>query len=381
MNPIVIVGAGLAGYTVAREIRKLDKWLPIMVVAADAGDFYSKPMLSNALTAGKSVEELVIKSADQMRTDLDCEVLTESEVTAISPTEHTLTVGARNFRYSSLVLALGADPIQLVLNGNPAPKNLPVNDLADYRSFRHRILGKERITILGAGLIGCEFANDLCNGGYQVNVIDFCDGPIRRFLPLECSKALQAALAGVGVQWHLGSGVDRISEAAGSVRVLLKNGTEVASDALLSAVGLRPRTGLARAAGIEVGQGIITDRYLRTSAPDVYALGDCAEISGLIMPFVLPIMHAARALAATLAGLETQVNYPPMPIVVKTPACSVVVAPAPPAVVGNWHISGNGAEVRAVCRDTEGIIRGFALVGGAVTEKNAIVKQMPMLLS
>ncbi len=381
MNPIIIIGAGLAGYTVAREIRKLDKQLPLMVIAADTGNFYSKPMLSNAFMSNKSAEDLVIKSADRMRADLDCEILTESQVTAISATAHTVSIGARKFSYSKLVLALGADPIQLMLNGKPAPNNISVNDLADYSHFRRRILGKKTITILGAGLIGCEFANDLCNGGYEVNVVDFCDTPIRRFLPPECGKALQTALAGIGVTWRLGAGIDSISETGTGARVLLKNGIEVSADAVLSAVGLRPRVGLAGSAGIQVGQGIMTDRYLRTSASDVYALGDCAEINGLVMPFVLPIMQAARALAATLAGSKTQVKYPPMPIVVKTPGCPVVVAPPPPAMVGNWRVTGEGADLKAIFQDVDGAIQGFALVGKTVAEKNEMIKQMPMLLS
>ena len=98
-------------------------------------------------------------------------------------------------------------------------------------------------------------------------------------------------------------------------------------DAVLSSVGLRPRTGLAERAGIAVKRGIVVDRYLATNAPDVYALGDCAEVEGLVLPFVMPIMHAARALAKTLCGEPTRLTYPAMPIVVKTTAYPVVVAP------------------------------------------------------
>ncbi|MGO4326401.1 FAD-dependent oxidoreductase [Cupriavidus sp. 2TAF22] len=148
----------------------------------------------------------------------------------------------------------------------------------------------------------------------------------------------------------------------------------------MSAIGLAPRTALARAAGIDTGQGIRTDACCRTSAPDVYALGDCAEIEGKVQPYVLPITHAARALARTLCGEPTPVVFPVMPVSVKTPAVPAVVA-APPPGSGDWLVEQAAGPVdeslRALCTDAaSGQLVGFSLLGSAVQERAALTRRM-----
>jgi len=152
------------------------------------------------------------------------------------------------------------------------------------------------------------------------------------------------------------------------------------TDAVLSAIGLRPRIDLARRAGLTVNRGIVTDRFLGTSAADVYALGDCAEVEGQVLPFVAPIMHAARALACTLTGTPTAVVYPAMPVVVKTPAMPVVVAP-PASAEGAWEleIAEDGVDARFV--NSAGALAGFALVGTSTNRKQALARQLPPMLA
>ena len=129
-----------------------------------------------------------------------------------------------------------------------------------------------------------------------------------------------------------------------------------------------------------MNRGIVTDEFLKTSAMDVYALGDCAEVAGHNLPFVMPIMQAARALAKTLSGAPTAVLYPAMPVLVKTPACPTVVCPPPPGVEGTWQETVNADGVRALFHDHAGKLRGFALVGAAVKDKQTLAKDIPPLL-
>ena len=142
MNPIVIVGSGLAGYNVARELRKLDKEAPLTLISADSAHFYSKPMLSSALGSGKAPEAIAMNTAEQMATQLNATVRAHVHVTAIEPAQHAVHLYQETLRYSKLVLALGADQIRLTIGGNAAERVMTVNDLTDYTQFRAAIAGK-----------------------------------------------------------------------------------------------------------------------------------------------------------------------------------------------------------------------------------------------
>lgn len=380
MDPIVIIGSGLAGYSLARELRRLDPASPLTILSRDEASFYSKPMLSNALASGKAAAQLAGASARQMAAQLKAQVIPGIEVEAVDTANHRVHAGGTALRYAKLVLALGADPIALPLAGDAAQAVLRVNDLADYARFRAAIEGKKTLALLGAGLIGCEFANDLVAAGYRVHLIDPAPLPLGRLLPEALAQQLQRALAATGVVWHLGTTARAVARSAAQLRVDLADGTTLDVDAVLSAVGLRPRTQLAQRAGLQVKRGIVTDRLLQTSAADVYALGDCAEIDGQTLPYVLPLMQAARALAQSLTGTPTAVAYPAMPVVVKTPALPLIVCP-PQALPGSWTYAehANGTEARF--EDAGGKLLGFALSGAAIARKQALTKRVPPVFS
>ncbi len=160
----------------------------------------------------------------------------------------------------------------------------------------------------------------------------------------------------------------------------LANGNSIESDVVLSAVGLQPRTQLAAAAGISVNRGIIVNRFLQTQLNDIYALGDCAEVEGKVLPFVMPISHAARALAATLAGNPTPVHYPAMPVIVKTSSCPAVVSPPDFGIKGAWNVEADENGVKALYEDDAGNLIGYALLGEATKERNNLTARLPAVL-
>jgi rubredoxin-NAD+ reductase len=376
MKPIIIVGSGLAGYTVLKEFRKRDTSTPVTLVSADDGAFYSKPNLSNALSAGRSAAALASASAEKMAADLNATVLPGTRVTAIDTTARRLHLDNGELEYGKLVLALGADPIPHGLAGGGAADVLAVNDLADYAAFRNAIEGKKRVTVLGGGLIGCEFANDLAHAGFAVDVVHLGAWPLERLLPIEAGQRLADSLTALGVTWHFGRVGKSVERAANGYRVELDNGDVLDADVVLSAIGLRPRTQLAQAAGIPVGRGIQTDALLETGAADVYAMGDCAEVAGLNLPYVQPLMVQARALAATLAGQPTAVAYPAMPVMVKTPAHPVAVLPPKVGATGGWQVECSDTGVCALHVDEAGRLQGFALTGSETGRRNALVKDL-----
>ena len=380
MEPIVIIGSGLAGYTLARELRKLDKTTPLVIISADDGRAYSKPMLSNALAQGKSADQIASALAPAVAAQLDAEVLTHSRVEQIDPAARTVRVAQRVIAYSKLVLALGADPVRPQLAGDAADQVLSVNDLLDYARFREQIANGKRVTILGGGLIGCEFANDLSLAGYQVDIVHPALHPLDRLLPEAAAQDLQRGLAGAGVIWHLGHTAVAVNQTAAGYVVTLDDGALLEADAVLAAIGLRPRVTLAQTAGMRVARGIQVNRLLETSVADVYALGDCAEVAGHVLPYVMPLMAQARALAATLAGTPTEVVYPAMPVTVKTPACPVAVATVAEGLAGNWQVACGEEGVCALYQDEGQGLLGFALTGKQAGQRQALTRQLPALM-
>ena len=381
MHPIIIIGSGLAGYNTAKELRKLDTEVPLVIIAADSSPFYSKPMLSNAIASKKTPAAIALNTPAQMAEQLKGSVRANTRIDAIDTAAHTLKIGDETLHYSKLVLALGADQIRLPINGSGAADIQTVNDLDDYARFRNALEGKKRVAIIGAGLIGCEFANDLAAGGYAVDIIDIAQQALGRLLPPEGGAMLKHKLAALGVQWHLGTSVQSVDSDNGAYTLTLANGATLQADLVLSAVGLKPRTALAAAAGIKVNRGIVADRNLATSTPDVYTLGDCAEIEGLVMPYVMPIMHASRALAQTLAGKPTAVSFPAMPVMVKTPACPTIVAPPAVGATGSWQVEATADGVKSLFNSAEGKLLGFALNGTATAERAKLAPQLPAVLA
>ncbi|MBU3640722.1 NAD(P)/FAD-dependent oxidoreductase [Polynucleobacter sp. Fuers-14] len=380
-SAIVIIGSGLAGYTVIREIRKLDKAVPITLVTREPGYFYSKPMLSTALASKKEAAQLISTPADGMATQLEMTVLGECDVISIKPSAQTILTSKGEVPYGKLVMALGADQIRLPLQGSAANEVITVNDLEDYARFRNAINGKKKVAILGAGLIGCEFANDLVLGGYEVDVIDLSPQALGRLLPEAAALELQEKLSAAGVHWHLSTTVQAIDRHGDALQVTLANGNTISCDVFLSAVGLKPRIELAKESGMNTGAGIQVNRELETNIKNIFAIGDCAEVDGLVLPYVMPIMQAARALAPTLIGQTTALTYPAMPVMVKTPALATIVSPPAKGAEGKWTTTPIEGGMESRFESADGKLLGFILMGTATAQRGALTKELPAILA
>lgn len=381
-HPIVIIGSGMAGYNVAREFRKLNTTAELIIIADDDAEFYSKPMLSNALVKNKTAEDLVVANAEKMANDLNATILKQTRIDRVDPVNQIVTTtDNKSINYSQLVLALGASTIKLAISGNAADKILTVNDLSAYADFRKAIADKKKVAIIGAGLIGCEFANDLVLSDYDVSVIGLNELPLDRLLPDEAGEYLKTALAEQGINWYLGSKIKQINFSESVFKIDFDNETRLEVDVVLSAVGLKPNIQIAKDAGIDINKGIVVNQFLETNYKNIFALGDCAEVSGLFLPYVMPLMNCARTLAKTLNGETTAVTYPAMPVLVKTPSCPVVVASPASDIEGEWIINKDEHGVNAQYFDKEKKLQGFALVGKAVEEKQSLTKELPAVLN
>lgn len=381
-DPIIVVGAGLAGYGVLRELRKLDPQASLTLVAADTADFYSKPMLSTALAKGKSAAQLISTPAANMAEQQRSTLHANTRVERIDAQTRTLHTSSGELRYSKLVLALGGQPIRLPLSGDAAHEVISINDLHDYTRFRERLDGKRHVGIIGAGLIGCEFANDLCASGYRVSVVDPLATPLASLIPAQVGEPLQAALAGQGVEWHLGVAVEAVWFREGGYELQVGNGQCLLVDVVISAVGLRPRTDLAEQAGLAVGRGIRVDAHGKTSDPHIHAIGDCAEYPVGVCLYITPIMATARAIAASLLDQPTPIRFPPLSVIVKTSAYPLALLRPSEGLAGQWlEAERDASGIKMLYRDAQGMLAGYVLSGSKSSQRADLDRQVGCLLT
>ncbi len=374
--PLIILGTGMAGYGLARMLRTRDRERPLLMITRDGGEAYAKPMLSKALSDGKRPEDLVNATVEEQARSLRAHILPHTEVVALHPHRHELELDdGRVLQYSQLVLANGARPIRIPVQGAAASDILQVNWLDDYRIWRNRLQGKQRVLILGPGLIGMEFASDLLKGGFQPVVVGPDATPLGRLVPEEVGRFLHRRYQDAGIDLRLGTVVDRLDHRpGGGYRARLANGETIEADIVLMAVGLAPEVELAKAAGLAVDRGVLVNEHLQTSDKDIYALGDVAQYPQGWMPYVAPITAGARALAATLSGQRTPMQLGPTPIQVKTGVFPLWLVPPPAGSRGSWKVQGNGNRLEARFEGDAGL-QGWVLGGEAVDQRMAWLKE------
>ena len=426
----------MAGYTLARELRKLTTSLPIVMVCQDSGDSYAKPTLSNAYAQNKLADSIANASAAKMAETLNLTLLNFHQVTDINADEQVIVVRSlvneasqTTLAYRDLVLATGAHSRLLPNLAVNHQTIFAVNHLDEYKSFRQRLntlksqkSAPVKVAIIGAGLIGCEFANDLIgqNTGNQtaditVAVFDKAALPLAQQLPSEAGIMLQDALTQSGVAFYLGTDITSITtniDTSDNATVTIsfdkdKQSQTFEADIVLIAIGLVANTDLAASANIAIAssqhinptithlprtvqQGIKVDAYLATSAKHIYAIGDCANVMGSYMPYVMPLMNQAKALAKTLADpnmAPTKVAYPAMPVAIKTPSLPLVVLPVSGQYSDDqldWQTTPttDGMVMTAHPKDDSNSILGFVLAGKeAAKQRLTLTKQVADWLS
>jgi rubredoxin-NAD+ reductase len=380
-GPIVIVGSGYAGYNLAEAVRKLDAKVDIVVLTQDDGMHYSKPTLSTGLQMQQSADGLVVELPLDRANRLNIRIITHCQVERIDIQAQCLYTNIGQQAYAQLVLAQGAQAISLPIAGNASGDIISVNDLQDYRRYRQLLQGQKNVLLIGNGLIGCEFANDLALVDKHVSLVGLTAWPMDRLLPQEIGRRLQSKLADIGVDWWLENTVASIdyidaANADTGYQVTLSSGDLLQVDVLVSAVGLQARTKLAINAGIACGVGIKTDARLMTNVNHIYALGDCVETNGQLQPFIAPIHWGIQALSQTLTGIPTAVSYPHMTVVVKTPACPITLLAPPAFKSGQWQLSGDEEGMVARFEDKAGQLQGFVLQGEQVGQRNALLNEL-----
>lgn len=361
---IVVVGSGLAGFGVLRELRRLSPEAKLTMVTLEDGHFYSKPALSTAFAKGKTSETLVTSNAEKMITQLKLDARIGREAESIDRASKALCTTGGPIPYDRLVLAMGATSFRPEIEGDAAHRSITINQLDHYAYFREQLPEEARVLIMGSGLVGTEFANDLITSNYRVAVVDMLPLPLAQLVPPPVGESVRDALASEGVEWHLGRKVVAINYKGDNTGYVatLDDGSNIEADLVLSAVGLRPNVALAQEAGIDVGIGIKVNQYGQTSDPDIYAIGDCAEYQHGLSAYVTPIMAAARGIAPSALGTPTEIRFPPLAVQVKTTLLPINLLPPARGCVGEWHRTENDADgEKHLFIDDSGIVRGYVL--------------------
>lgn len=196
---------------------------------------------------------------------------------------------------------------------------LTLNSQHEYGAAQSQLRDASRVLIVGGGLIGCELAMDFCRAGKAVTVVDNAASVLAALMPPEVSSRLQHRLTGMGVHLMLKTQLEGLEHTADGIRVSLDRQRAITVDAVVAAAGLRPETSLARHAGLQINRGVVVNSQLQTSDPAIYALGDCAEINGTVLPFLQPILLSAMCLSKNLLAQAGELKLPPMLVKVKTP--------------------------------------------------------------
>lgn len=361
---IVIIGAGMAGWAAAEAIRRADPNRPVVLITADAGHHYPKPRLSSAAGEGLAPDEIILRKGTEHAARHGVELFPQTRALRIDRARQRIITPRGGVPYYQLVLAMGARQRKLP---HPSSANVPiytVNSLEDYRTVRSRVDGGEAsILIIGGGLIGSEFANDLTVAGHQVTLVERADHLLSALLPAEAASELEARFAGSGVRVHTRTGVESLrNQPDGSLIATLKTGETWQGDLVISALGLQPNIDLASKAGLETNQGLVVNDQLRTSDERIFALGDCVEHRGAIRPYVRALRRQADVIGATLGGDAAAYDGNPDTIIIKTTLHPVAVYPPPNP--GEWISAQNGRWDHYF----EGRLTGFALTGPAVAE-------------
>ena len=384
---IIILGSGLAGYTLAKTLRQQKNDASIAIITSDDGRFYSKPLLSTGFAKNKSADELATKTAHMMADELNISVFNHTFVEQIDRENKALVIKDEDFPMNyqqALVLATGAAPIQIPLPEAIKDRTFAINDLDDYQTFRDNLAKSSnkppRVAIIGSGLVGTEYANDLTLSGAKVSVISLDQSPLQLLLPSELGQNVQTALSEKGVDWHFNTTIDTASADEQNINLTLKDGSTIECDIVLSAVGLAPRDKLAADANLETNRGIVVNEYLQTNDPHIYALGDCARINGVNLMYVAILTLGAKALTKTLNGEKTALTMPASPVIVKTPSCPVVASPPQKDAQGSWTIEGEAPDMKACFYDKDMNLLGFGLTGKKVMERMKLAKQLPAIL-
>jgi nitrite reductase (NADH) large subunit len=306
-EPLVVIGNGMAATRFVEELgkRALGRYA-VAVIGEEPRLAYNRVLLSALLAEEVAFADIELKPAQWWR-DRGVTLRYGMRASAIDPTARMVTLAdGTRLAFSKLVLATGSQPIKLTVPGMDLPGVFTFRDIDDVDTIA--AVRGARVVVIGGGLLGLEAAYGLAKARAQVTVLHLMDRLMERQLDLRAAAMLNRAVEAKGITVRLAAQTARIIGQSRVEGVELTDGSVIAADAVVVAVGIRPNVELARTAGITVNRGIVVDDRLETSTPGIYAIGECAEHRGSCYGLVEPGYEQAQVLARRLAGAGA--SYP-----------------------------------------------------------------------
>jgi 3-phenylpropionate/trans-cinnamate dioxygenase ferredoxin reductase subunit len=294
---MVIVGAGLAGAKAAESLRANGFAGRLVLVGAEQHRPYERPQLSKKYLLGEAtLDTLYVHPADYYDAH-GVELVLDETVTGLDVENHRVLFRDREaIGYTRALLATGSAPRRLAVPGADLPGVLVLRTMEDASVLRDALTTSARVVVVGAGWIGCEVASAARTLGAEVAIVAPEELPLVRVLGPELGAVYRDVHREHGVDLRLGTGLEAIVGIERAEGVMTSAGEVVHGDVVVLGVGAAPRDELAREAGLVVGDGVVVDEFLRTSAPDVFAAGDIASAWNTAVGARLRVEHWANAI-------------------------------------------------------------------------------------
>lgn len=306
-EPVVIVGASLAGIRTAAALRRAKFDGPVTIVGAEPHLPYDRPPLSKQLLLGQWEPERLALTNPEELTKIDVTVRTGSRATGVDTARKRLLIGREELPYGNLVIATGTTP--RTLPGTPALKGIhTLRTLDDALAIRAAMEAGARVAVVGAGFIGAEVAAAARIRGLEATMIEALSQPLERALGPEIGAVAARLHREHGVQLHLGASVEGFEGSSSVEGVRLGGGTVVPADLVVVGIGVRPETAWLEGSGIELRDGVVCDQFLRTSAEGVWAAGDVCRWFNPLYDQEMRVEHWTSAVEHAMAIARVIVN-------------------------------------------------------------------------
>jgi len=308
-EPLIVIGNGMAAARLVDELarRALGRYA-VAVIGEEPRLAYNRVLLSALLADEVGFDDIELRPARWWR-DRGVTLRYGVRATAVDAAARNVTLaGGTRLSFSKLVFATGSQPIKPDIPGMDLPGVLTFRDVDDVNAIAAAKAAGTRVVVIGGGLLGLEAAYGLAKAGARVTLLHLMDRLMERQLDHRAALMLQRAVEARGIAVRLQAQTARIAGNGKVESVELHDGTTIAADAVVVAVGIRANAALARTAGLEVGRGIVVDDHLETNAAGVHAIGECAEHRGCCYGLVEPAYEQAQLLARRLAG--ERASYP-----------------------------------------------------------------------